>query len=70
MDKIPLFDFDKARLGLDNKRLSALICALLDSQGGSVTIPADTASKVWEKAALQFMEADNGDLMLILVPDA
>jgi hypothetical protein len=70
MDKISLFDFDKARLGLDNKRLSALICALLDSQGGSVTIPADMASKVWEKAALQFMEADNGDLMLILVPDA
>lgn len=73
MDKIPLFNFsdlDKARLGVDNKRLSALICALLDSQGGSVTIPASIASRIYENAALQFTEADNGDLMLILVPDA
>lgn len=68
MQSTPLFNFDldKARLGVDNKRLSALICAILESQGGSVTIPADVASTVWENATLRYMEADNGDLMLIL----
>lgn len=73
MEKLPLFnilDLDKARLGVDNKRLSALICAILDSQGGSVTIPKDIASTVYEKASLQYMAADNGDLMVILVPNA
>ena len=73
MEKLPLFnilDLDKARLGVDNKRLSALLCAILDSQGGSITIPQDIASTVYEKASLQYMAADNGDLMVILVPDA
>ena len=68
MDSTPLFnvDLDKARLAVDNKRLSALVCALIDSQGGTATIPADIASKVWEKANLRFAEADNGDLLLAL----
>jgi hypothetical protein len=73
MEKLPLFnilDLDKARLGVDNKRLSALLCAILDSQGGSITIPKDIASIVYEKASLQYMAADNGDLMVILVPNA
>lgn len=68
MQSTPLFnlDLDKARLGVDNKRLSALICAILKSQGGSVTIPADVASIIWERATLRYMGADNGDLMLML----
>jgi hypothetical protein len=68
MNTSPLFnlDLDKARLAVDNKRLSALVCALLDSQGGSVTIPKAIAEKVWENANLHYMEADNGDLMIAL----
>lgn len=64
----PLFnlDLDKTRLAVDNKRLSALICAILKSQGGSVTIPEEIASIVWERATLRYMEADNGNLMLML----
>jgi hypothetical protein len=72
MNTSPLFnlDLDKARLAVDNKRLSALICALLDSQGGTVTIPKEIAEKVWEKADLHYMGADNGDLMIALGPGA
>jgi hypothetical protein len=68
MNTSPLFnlDLDKTRLAVDNKRLSALVCALLDSQGGSVTIPKAIAEKVWENASLHYMEADNGDLMIAL----
>ena len=68
MHTTPLFnlDLDKTRLAVDNKRLSALICALLKSQGGTITIPKEIAETVWERANLQYMEADNGDLMLVL----
>jgi len=70
-NKTPLFnlDFDKMRLGMDNKKLSAIICAILDSQGGGVTISAECADTVWEKASLQYTQMEDGGLLIMLVDD-
>lgn len=62
-----MLDFDRARLGIDNKRLSALICALLKSQGGVMTIPGSIANIEWERATLNYYETPEGDVVVTLV---
>lgn len=68
MQTAPLFnlDLDKVKLAVDNKRLSALICALLQAQGGTATIPKDISEMIWEKANLRYLETDEGDLLIAL----
>lgn len=62
-------DFDKARLGIDNKRLSALVCALIKSQGGVATIPKSIANIEWSRATLNYYETPEGDVVVTLVED-
>lgn len=56
------------RLGIDNNRLSALLCAVLDAQGGSVTLTKAQSEKVWEGARLHYETFPDGSMTLTLEP--
>lgn len=56
------------RLGIDNNRLSALLCAVLDAQGGSVTLTREQSEKVWEGASLGYETTPDGGVVLTLKP--
>lgn len=67
MDKINPFDLDKVRLGVDNNRLSALLCAVLESQGGHCVVPPDIAEKVYEGYSLDYKQIPGGAIRVKLV---
>jgi hypothetical protein len=61
------FDPEKVRLGVDNNRLSSLLCAILDAVG-EVTLTKEQAERVWEGRELHFREDPDGGITLSLKP--
>lgn len=59
---------DKVKLGIDNNRLTALLCAVLDSQGGTVLLTKDQAERVWEGASIDYAQVPGGGIRVKLVP--
>lgn len=54
------------KLGVDNNRLTALICALIDAAGGSVTLTKAQVDRVWIKPEILYVKGPNGSLVLSL----
>lgn len=59
---------DKVRLGIDNNRLTALLCAVLDAQGGAVLLTKEQAERVWEGASINYAKIPGGGISIKLVP--
>lgn len=57
---------DKIKLGVDNNRLTALLCAILAHQGGSVTLTKEQAERLWEGASLEYEATPDGGITITL----
>jgi len=62
------FDLDKVRLGVDNNRLSALLCAVLQTHGGFTIIPKDISERVFEGYTLGYEQLEGGAVKVSLIP--
>lgn len=60
------FDIDKVRMGIQNNQLTALLCAVLDSLGGSHTLTPEQATRVHEGRELKLEERPDGSLTVSL----
>lgn len=60
-------DVFRIKTAIDNNRLSALLCAILDAVG-PVTLTEEQASKVWEGRELQYETSPMGEITIALKP--
>lgn len=63
--KLP--DLDKVRMGIDNQRLSALLCAILDACG-PIRLTKEQAEATHEGATLEYKRYPDGGIRITLVP--
>ncbi len=56
------------RLGQQNRQLTALLCAVLDSLGGKVTLNKEQAEKVWGTPQIKTTKTPEEGIILELVP--
>jgi hypothetical protein len=61
------FDYDTLRVGMDNKRLTALLAAVLDA-AGPVTLTQEQAEREWGVVALKSEPTPDGGVTLSIVP--
>lgn len=59
-------DLRTMKLGVDNNRLSALIAAILDAAGGTVTLTKEQSEKVWKDPQIHYRRRADGGLTLSL----
>jgi hypothetical protein len=59
-------DMRAIKLGVDNNRLSALLAALLDAAGGSVTLTQAQTERVWNDPRIHYRRTADGGLILSL----
>jgi len=59
-------DIGKIQMGMQVNQLSALLVAVLDAQGGSVTLTPEQVTKVHEGAKLNYESHTDGSLTLSL----
>jgi len=59
-------DLRAVKLGVDNNRMTALVAALLDHAGGSVTLTKEESERIWNSPKLKYVRTPEGGLSLAL----
>ena len=67
MDLFTREGFDRVKLGIDNNRLSSLLCAILDATG-PVLLTKEQAERIWEGRELQYESTSEEGILISLKP--
>lgn len=59
-------NLNAVKLGVENNRLTALVCALIDAAGGEVTLSKEQSEKVWKNPKIKYVRTPTGGVSLAL----